>query len=252
MRKAVIKLFWILFILALLVANVVMILNNRVLGQARPYILSSRFALNPEDGGAQQDFERMLMEESGAWGFDCILVLGARVRPSGALSRVLEDRCNVGVAAYRMDAAPKLLLSGDHGTKGYDEVSAMQDYAQEQGTPPEDIFLDHAGFSTYESMVRAKEVFGAEKVLIVTQSFHLSRAVYIARSIGLDAYGMTSDLRNYGPRSTVYNEVREIAARAKDVFYVNLWKPYPKYLGDPIDLTGSGVITHENAYEDIS
>lgn len=249
MRKAVMRLFWILLILGLLAANIVMILNNRVLGKARSYILSSRFALNPEDGGAQQDFERMLMEESGAWDFDCILVLGARVRPGG-LSSILEDRCNVGVAAYFMGAAPKLLFSGDHGTKGYDEVSAMQAYAQEQGVPPEDIFLDHAGFSTYESIVRAKEVFGADKILVVTQPFHLSRAVYIARSIGLDAYGMTSDLRPY--RRAWYNELREIAARAKDVFYVNLWKPAPKYLGDPIDLNGSGAVTHENAYEDAS
>lgn len=240
-----IKLLWIVLIVILLLANLVMVLNNRMLGKARPYILSTRFTLQPEEGEEGQEFERMMLESAGAWDFDCILVLGAKVKPSGDLSLVLQDRCEVGVAAYKMGAAPKLLLSGDHGTQGYDEVSAMQDYAEGHGVPSEDIFLDHAGFSTYDSVVRAKEVFGAEKVLIVTQPFHLSRAVYIARSIGLDAYGMGSDLRNYGPRSTVFNEVREIAARAKDSLYVNLLKPAPKYLGDPIDLGGSGIGTHE-------
>mgnify|MGYP003623553766 CR=1 FL=1 len=243
-RKAVIKLFWILLIVLLLLGNLVMVLNNRMLGVARPYILSVRFTLSLEDAD-RQEFERSMLESAGTWDFDCILVLGAKVKPSGDLSSVLQDRCEVGVAAYKLGAAPKLLLSGDHGTVGYDEVSAMQAYAEAQGVPPQDIFLDHAGFSTYDSMVRAKEVFGAERILIVTQPFHLSRAVYIARSIGLDAYGMGSDLRNYGPYSTVFNELREIAARAKDSFYVNVWKPAPKYRGESIDLGGDGRITHE-------
>lgn len=249
MRKAVIRLFWIILIAALLLGNLALVWNNQMLGKSRPYILSTTFVLEPEggEGEARQNFERDLLTSGDAWDFDCILVLGAKVTADGEMSRVLEDRCQVGVAAYRLGAAPKILFSGDHGTKGYDEVSAMQRYGQEQGVPVEDIFLDHAGFSTYDSVVRAKEVFGAKKVLIVTQPFHLYRALYIARSIGLEAYGMASDLRNYGPRSTVYNEVRELAARSKDWLYVNILKPDPKYLGDPIDLRGSGVVTHEGA-----
>lgn len=247
MGKTVIRLFWIVVIVILLGGNVLLVMNNRMLGRTRPYILTSSFTLNPEGehGQERQEFEKGILENAGNWDFDCILVLGARVGSNGTMSLVLEDRCQVGVAAYKMGAAPKLLLSGDHGTKGYDEVSAMQKYAVAQGVPPEDIFLDHAGFSTYDSVVRAKEVFGAERILIVTQPFHMYRALYIAKSIGLDAYGMTSDLRNYGPRSTVYNEVREALARGKDTVYADWLKPDPTYLGDPIDLSGSGTVTHE-------
>ena len=119
---------------------------------------------------------------------DCILVLGCLVRSDGSPSDMLADRLYCGIALYRNGVSPKLLMSGDHGQKEYNEVATMKKYATDAGVPSRDVFMDHAGFSTYESMYRAKEIFGAKKIVIVTQEYHMSRAVYIANSLGLDAY----------------------------------------------------------------
>mgnify|MGYP002520378971 CR=1 FL=1 len=173
---------------------------------------------------------------------DCILVLGCRVYEDGTPSHMLEDRLRRSVELYRAGAAPKLLMSGDHGTKGYDEVDAMKRYAFEADIPSENIFMDHAGFSTYESMYRAKAIFGAQKVLIVTQEYHLYRAVYIARQLGLEAYGVDADYRGYSGQTA--RDVREVLARVKDVGSC-IFKPEPTYLGEPIPIWGSGELTHD-------
>ncbi|MGN1450505.1 MAG: vancomycin high temperature exclusion protein, partial [Eubacteriales bacterium] len=110
----------------------------------------------------------------------------------------------------------------------------------EKGVPEEDIFKDHAGFSTYESIYRAKVVFGAEKVVIVTQKYHIYRALYIAKSLGLDAVGVASDPRAY--RGELYRQAREYAARVKD-FGMCLFKPLPTYLGELIPISGDGRMT---------
>lgn len=172
--------------------------------------------------------------------FDCILVLGAGVRDDGSPSHMLEDRLIVGKELYDSGVSEYLLLTGDHGREGYDEVNCMKNYMLENGVPREPIFLDHAGFSTYESLYRAKEIFGAEKVVIVTQGYHLYRALFIADSLGLDAVGATADLRTYVGQSM--RETREIAARVKDFFYT-IFKPEPTYLGEKIPLEGSGEVT---------
>ena len=172
--------------------------------------------------------------------FDCILVLGCLVRNDGSPSDMLSDRLEVGVALYDGGAAPKLLMSGDHGRPDYNEVGAMKEYALERGVPSADVFMDHAGFSTYESMYRAKEIFGADKIIIVSQSYHLYRAVYIARALGIEAYGVASDQRSY--RGQIVRDVREAAARTKDLFY-SVFRPRPTYLGDPISLLGDGNVT---------
>ena len=125
-------------------------------------------------------------------GVDCILVLGCQVLDDGTPSLMLRDRLDTAIALYEAGAAPKLLMSGDHSREDYDEVGAMKRYAMAAGVPSEDIFLDHAGFSTYESIYRAKALFGAEKILIVTQEYHLYRAVYIAQKLGLEAWGERS------------------------------------------------------------
>lgn len=171
---------------------------------------------------------------------DCILVLGAGVRADGSPSHMLEDRLIVGKQLYESGVSDYLLLSGDHGSEEYDEVNCMKEYMLENGIPREPIFLDHAGFSTYESLYRAKEIFGAEKVVIVTQKYHLYRALYIADALGLDAIGATADLRTYVGQSM--RETREIAARVKDFFYTFI-KPEPTYLGEKIPLEGSGEVT---------
>lgn len=173
---------------------------------------------------------------------DCILVLGAGIRTDGSPSPMLQDRLNTGIELYQNNAAPKLLMSGDHGRKKYNEVQTMKDIALDQGVPSEDVFMDHAGFSTYDSLYRARDVFQARKVIIVTQKYHLYRALYIARSLGLDAWGVSADTRRY--RGQSQRDFREILARDKD-FFVSVFKPLPKYLGDTIPITGNGDLTND-------
>ncbi|PAB60746.1 SanA/YdcF family protein [Anaeromicrobium sediminis] len=169
------------------------------------------------------------------------LVLGALVYKNGNVSPILSDRLDIGIELYKNDKAEKLLLSGDHGRTDYDEVNPMKLYAMKNHVTEADIFMDHAGFSTYESLYRAKDVFGAKKIIIVTQKYHLSRAVYIARKLGLEAYGVPSDKHLY-PKITQY-KLRESIARCKDYVLVNFLKTKPKYLGEPINLTGDGRAT---------
>jgi len=173
---------------------------------------------------------------------DCILVLGCFVREDGTPSAMLSDRLRRGVELYERGASPKLLMSGDHGQREYNEVQAMKQYAIENGVPSEDVFMDHAGFSTYESLYRARDVFGAKKVLIVTQEYHLYRALYIAKSLGLEAYGVTSDYQTYMGQTN--REVREVLARVKD-FGTSIFKPKPTYLGEYISLSGNGDVTND-------
>ena len=178
---------------------------------------------------------------------DCILILGCKVQSDGTLSHMLNDRMEVGVDVYYgllgEGEETKLLVSGDHGTKEYNEVEAMKQFAIDSGIASEKIFMDHAGFSTYESIYRAKEIFGAKKIVIVTQEYHLHRAIYIAEALGIDAYGVSADLRSYVGQ-TKY-DLREILARNKD-FLTAIFKPEPTYLGDKISLDGSGDVTNDN------
>lgn len=176
---------------------------------------------------------------------DCIIVLGCLVRADGTLSDMLCDRVERGIEVYELMAeksGAKLLMSGDHGTLEYDEVNAMKQYAIGKGIDSEQIFMDHAGFSTYESIYRAKEIFGAERVVIITQEYHLYRALYIADALGLEAYGVASDQRTYSGQTM--RDVREILARNKD-FLTSLFKPEPTYLGETISLDGSGDVTND-------
>ena len=175
-------------------------------------------------------------------GVDCILVLGCRVYEDGTPSHMLEDRLRRSVELYEVGAAPKMLMSGDHGQQEYDEVNAMKRYAVEAGIASSDVFMDHAGFSTYESLYRAKEIFGAKKVIIVTQQYHLHRALYIARRLGLEAWGVASDYRGYAGQ--ILRDVREILARNKD-FVTGIFLPEPTYLGEKIPLTGDGDVTND-------
>jgi len=174
--------------------------------------------------------------EKAGEGYDCILILGCGVR-NNQPSPMLYDRLVCGIELYKMGAASKLLMSGDNGSADYNEVAVMRDFALSQGVPAEDIFLDHAGFSTYESAYRAKEIFCARRVLIVTQKYHLYRAVFDARALGLDACGVSSDLRPYLGQGL--RDVREVLARIKDCGYC-IFKPLPTYLGETIPVSGEG------------
>ena len=143
---------------------------------------------------------------------------------------------------YHENIADKIIMSGDHGTKYYNEVQVMKDYAIGKNISSSAIFMDHAGFSTYDSVYRAKEVFGLHNVVIVSQSYHLYRALDIAESIGLNAYGYASDQAVYSKQ--MMRELREILARNKD-FFLSRFHAKPQYLGEKIDISVSGDITND-------
>lgn len=177
---------------------------------------------------------------------DCIIVLGAGIwneKPSP----MLKDRLDTAIDLYNKGLAPKIIMSGDHGQKGYDEVNIMKEYAIEKGVPSQDIFMDHAGFSTYESIYRAKEIFKVKKAIIVTQKYHLYRSLHIANSLKLKAYGVGADPRKYSGQ--IFREIREILARNKD-FVQALLKVKPTYLGESIPVSGDGNITNDKEDEE--
>ena len=173
---------------------------------------------------------------------DCILVLGCGLRRDGFPSQMLRDRLDTAIEAYRLGLAPKLLMSGDHGQADYDEVNAMKDYAMAQGIPSEDIFMDHAGFSTYESMYRAKAIFHCEKVIVVTQNYHLYRALANARAMGMEATGISANRRVFSGQW--YFSLREAVARVNDTIW-GVVKPRPTYLGESIPIFGNGNLTND-------
>lgn len=171
-----------------------------------------------------------------------ILVLGAYVFPDGRVSDMVADRLETALALYRTGKAPKILVTGDHGQVSYDEVNTMRRYLEEKGVPTQDIFMDHAGFDTYNSMYRARDVFLVRSAIVVTQRFHLPRAVYIARELGLDAEGVVADRHRYS--GAAYYDLREFGARLK-AFGEVLIRPKPVFLGPVIPITGDGRATHD-------
>ncbi len=173
---------------------------------------------------------------------DCILVLGCRVHEDGSPSLMLADRLEKGIELYESGASARLLMSGDHGRSEYDEVNTMKAFAVEQGVPSEAVFMDHAGFSTYDSIYRAKDVFQAEKIIVVSQEYHLSRALYIAERLGLDAYGVAAAYISY--QGATYRSLREAAARGKD-FLLAWVQPQPKFLGEAVPVSGNGDLTND-------
>lgn len=174
--------------------------------------------------------------------YDCIVVLGAGIR-NNKPSPMLEDRLLTAIELYNSKLAPKILVSGDHEYKDYDEVNVMKNYLKENGIPSEDIFMDHAGLSSYDSIYRTKKIFKADKVIIVTQKYHLYRSLYIANSIDLNAYGVSATKREY--MNQTKRDIREIAARIKD-FFKCLIKPEPVYLGEIMPIKGNGDRTNDN------
>jgi SanA protein len=167
------------------------------------------------------------------------LVLGAYVSPSGRPSGMLEDRLLAAAALYRDGKVDKVLASGDHGRPDYDEVNAMRRELLRLGVPSRDIFTDHAGFATLDSVVRARRVFGVTSAIIVTQRFHMARALWLAHREGLRATGLIADRSGYGPKGTEAR-VRELFARTKAVADV-VTGARPRFLGPHIDIAGDGI-----------
>lgn len=222
-QKKILKIMFIILIaLFVLVSAVLTATNVYIVSRTKDQIISHDEALDLKD-------------------VDCIIVLGCYVRPDGTPSNMLHDRLNYGCELYLDDAAPKILMSGDHGRTEYDEVNNMKDFALSKDIPSEDIFMDHAGFSTYDSMYRARDIFGCKKIIIVTQEYHLYRALYVAESLGIEAYGVASDPRKYVGQWT--RDIREVAARTKDFFMVT-FDADPVVLGESIPISGNGNLTN--------
>ena len=224
MKKRILIIVLVIFIILISTGfAIAMGINSYVKGIGKKYIIL------PEQAAELKDV-------------DCILVLGCKVKDNGDPSDMLADRIRRGIELYESGAAPKIIMSGDHGQADYDEVNTMKQIAVDNGVPSIDVFMDHAGFSTYESIYRAKEIFGVEKMIIVTQDYHLYRALYIAESFGIEAYGVNADYREYWGQSK--RDAREILARFKD-FAIVTFKPEPTYLGETIDISGNGNLTND-------
>ena len=166
------------------------------------------------------------------------VVLGALIMPDGTLSPVLQDRVDMAVRLYKAGIVGNILVTGDNSSLAYNEVNPVRLYLLAQDIPDKDIFLDHAGFNTYSSMYRARDIFLTKKIIVVSQSFHVPRAVYIARALGIEAYGIDADQGYY----LMKNYAREVVADLKATFDLII-KTQPKYLGEEIPITGDGRIS---------
>ena len=173
---------------------------------------------------------------------DAILILGCQVKPDGSLSLMLKDRLDKGIELYKNGVAPKVIVSGDHGRDDYDEVNAMKKYMIQNEVPSEDIFMDHAGFNTYDSMYRAKNIFNVNKCIVVTQKYHLYRSIYIGNALGMETYGVSAQNIKYVGQ--LGRDIREVLARDKDVVKC-IFKPQATYMGDTIPVSSNGDITND-------
>jgi SanA protein len=160
------------------------------------------------------------------------IVFGAGLRRDGSPSPVLRDRINTAVELYNTRKVQKLLMSGDNRFIEYNEPGAMREYAISQGIPPDDIVLDFAGRRTYDTCYRAKHIFNVESAILVTQGFHLPRAVYVCNRLGIPAVGVSADIRQYRPLSRLYWGMRETAATLVALWEVHVSRPLP-VLGNP-------------------
>lgn len=163
------------------------------------------------------------------------LIPGAAVSPEGKPSQIFLDRVDTALALYKANKVSKILVSGDNSTVEYNEVNPIRLYLIENGVADEDIFLDHAGFDTYSTMYRAREIFGVSSIIVTTQSFHVPRAVFIAHKLGIEAYGVSTDRGHILFRNTV----REVLANEKAIMDLILHRK-PKYLGEKIPISGDG------------
>lgn len=210
----------VLLVIALLIATAVLF-----------FVISNLLIMRSEERKIASDEELLTFQP------DCILIFGAGVWENGVPSPILADRLDEGARLFFAGASDRILVSGDHGRTDYDEVNVMKQYLVDRGVPSGAVFMDHAGFSTYESVVRAKEVFGVRKAIFVTQRYHLYRALFIADQVGIEAIGSGADPRVYAGQT--YRTIREWISRDKDLIYC-LFRVKPRFLGDPIDIHGNG------------
>ncbi len=174
---------------------------------------------------------------------EAILVPGARIY-AGTVSPILAERLDAAIEVLLAHKAEKILVSGDYSSRYYDEATAMKKYLVQHGVNTERILLDHAGFSTYESVIRARDMFGFSSLIIVSQDFHLPRALFIARVLGLHARGFSASKMPLGEEETFRSNWREPLARFKAIYDL-LRKANPAFTGSglPLDASGS-VVRH--------
>lgn len=222
LKKILLTALKILILILVLLGVTVLVINLYIINYSKKYILS------------EDDLNNMHT--------DCIIVLGASVKADGTPSAMLEDRIEEGVVLYNAKVSSRIVMSGDHVNDNYDEVNVMKNYAINQGIPSNSIFMDHAGLNTYDSMYRLKKIFEVNSTVIVTQDYHLYRSIYLARKLGIEAYGVNSNPREYSGQ--FYRDMREILARVKDFFKV-MGKPESTITGDKISIFGDGDSTND-------
>ena len=212
---------------------ILMTINNHVVNSTKESILH----IDKGEGELTDEEEKSLKDLKA----DCILVLGAGIMDHETPTPMLKDRLDTAVKLYKKGIAPKILLTGDNGTEEHNELHVMLNYVLDQDVNRDDVFCDHAGFSTYDSMYRASNIFEVERAVIVTQNYHLYRAVYIADKLGIEAAGAAACQAEYSGQAL--RELREVAARIKD--YFKCMKGSESLLGgEIIPISGSGVISH--------
>jgi SanA protein len=190
------------------------------------------------DRFVQKEGTKYIVDKNSCPKMQAALVLGAYASPDGWLCDMLEDRITTAVELYKDQRVQKIIMSGDHGRTDYDEVNQMRRYAEKLGVPPEDIFMDHAGFSTFDSLYRARQVFLVDSVVVVTQAYHLPRAIYTSRAFGIETAGVSADRQLYAG-AEFYN-LREIPARLKIFAQIHLFHTKPRFLGNVIPVNGDG------------
>ena len=198
----------------LIIIIVIVAVNSLILFTTKPYIYN---------------------KDSQILNAQAAIILGASVLPDRSLSPILKDRVDTAIQLYNAKKVSKILVSGDNGTVTYNEVNPVRIYLLNKGVLDQDIFLDHAGFDTHSTMYRARDIFKVDSVLIVSQSFHLPRAVFIAHYLGINAYGVNAD----GGKILFSNYIREVFANEKAILYL-IFNIKPKYLGPEIPITDDG------------
>ena len=222
-----------LIALAMIGVLLVMLINNRVKAETKDDIL---YAMQ-----ADMEINAVSLQNLKDFQAECAIVLGCGIEDEETPSPMLKDRLDAGIKLYTEGIVPKILLTGDNGQVGHNEIHVMLKYTREAGVPENDIFCDHAGFSTYDSMYRAADVFKVKRAIIVTQKYHEYRALYIAKKLGIEVCGVAADQDSYFGQS--YRELREILARNKD-FAKAILRQKATYGGEAIPISGSGITSH--------
>lgn len=234
MKRLIGRLVLLIAVLAVAAGVAGMTINNHIVNKEKDNIqcaiTEDKETLLPSETQALKDLDA-----------DCIMVLGAGIRDDETPTPMLKDRLDTGILLYELGVAPKLLLTGDNGQVDHNEIHVMLNYVKRAGVPEEDIFCDHAGFSTYDSMYRAQSIFGVSSAIVVTQTYHEYRALYLGEKLGLEVKGVSSDQMKYSGQAV--REVREVLARVKDFFKV-ITRPESELGGEAIPINGSGLVTH--------